>query len=142
MARSDFLAMDGAPGYRILPLLRLVDRLLELRLDDRLDFRRDELFRDDLRDGTFAPFLRASLRPMATACLRLFTFLPEPLFSVPRFRRRIADSTLSDAFRPYLAMMSSSPAMYAVLGNTDDERRGVGPRRSVPISGCRLARFR
>ena len=35
--------------------------------------------------GTFAPDLRASESPMAMACLRLFTFLPErPLFKVPR----------------------------------------------------------
>lgn len=36
--------------------------------------------------GTFAPFFRASERPIATACFRLVTFLPlRPLFSVPRF---------------------------------------------------------
>jgi hypothetical protein len=53
--------------------------------------------------GTFAPFFRASLRPMATACFRLVTFRPDPLRSVPRLRRRMADSTLSDAFLPYFA---------------------------------------
>jgi len=56
---------------------------------------RDELDRDDrerLREGTFWPFSRASLSPMAIACLRLFTVRPErPLFSVPFLRRRIAD---------------------------------------------------
>src|SRR5690242_5263393 len=75
-----------------------------------------ELLRDDgLRDpprfldpprlrGTFAPFLRASDRPMAIACLRLFTFPPcpdLPRFSVPCLRRRIALSTLLLAPRPY-----------------------------------------
>jgi hypothetical protein len=50
------------------------------------------------RFGTFAPFSRASLRPMAIACLRLVTFPPEPDRSVPRFRRRIALSTVDDAF--------------------------------------------
>src|SRR6185312_5195409 len=40
--------------------------------------------------GTLAPFSRASLRPMAMACLRLVTFLPEPLRSVPRLRSCIA----------------------------------------------------
>jgi len=33
--------------------------------------------------GTFAPDFRASLRAIATACLRLFTFFPLPDFSVP-----------------------------------------------------------
>jgi hypothetical protein len=45
---------------------------------------------------------------MAIACLRLLTFRPDPLFSVPRFRRRIADSTFFDAAFPYLAMGPSS----------------------------------
>jgi len=40
---------------------------------------------------------------MAIACLRLFTVAPEPLFSVPRFRRRMADSTVFEAFFPYFA---------------------------------------
>jgi hypothetical protein len=66
------------------------------------------LFRDDLRDpfrGTFAPFSRASLSPIAIACLRLVTRLPDrPLFNVPRFLRRIADSTFFEADFPYFAM--------------------------------------
>src|SRR5579872_3462454 len=33
--------------------------------------------------GIFAPDLRASLRAIATACLRLFTFLPLPDLSFP-----------------------------------------------------------
>jgi hypothetical protein len=33
--------------------------------------------------GIFAPDFRASLSAMATACLRLLTFLPLPDFSVP-----------------------------------------------------------
>src|SRR5262245_20777679 len=65
----------------------------------------EDAFRDPLRFGTFAPDSRASERPMAIACLRLVTRLPErPLFSVPRFRSRIARSTFSPAFLPYLAM--------------------------------------
>lgn len=55
--------------------------------------------------GTFAPFLRASLRPIAIACFRLLTFRPEPLFSVPFFLRCIADLTLFLAALPYLAML-------------------------------------
>jgi hypothetical protein len=56
------------------------------------------------RGGTFAPFFRASDRPMAIACLRLFTLPPRPDFPrrrVPRLRRRIALSTLLFAPLPY-----------------------------------------
>jgi hypothetical protein len=67
-----------------------------LRLDDEREL---ELLR-----GTFAPFLRASLRPIAIACFRLFTFLPDPLSSVPFFRLRIADSTVFPADFPYVAI--------------------------------------
>jgi hypothetical protein len=48
--------------------------------------------------GTFAPFSRASLNPIAIACLRLLTLAPDPDFKVPRLRRRIALSTVLDAF--------------------------------------------
>src|SRR5258705_6058085 len=70
-------------------------------------------FFDDLRPllrepfffGTFAPASRASERPIAIACLRLVTRLPDrPLFSVPRLRSCIARSTFLPAFFPYLAM--------------------------------------
>ena len=44
--------------------------------------------------GTFAPALRASDRPMAMACLRFLTFLPDrPLRSVPAFLSCIARFT-------------------------------------------------
>src|ERR1700686_994066 len=54
--------------------------------------------------GTFAPFLRASERPIAIACFRLFTvppLPPRPDFSVPRFLRRIALATVFPAAFPY-----------------------------------------
>ena len=55
--------------------------------------------------GTFPPSLRASASPIAIACFLLVTFLPErPLFSVPRFRSRMASSTFSPAFFPYLGI--------------------------------------
>jgi hypothetical protein len=45
--------------------------------------------------GIFAPDFRASDRPMAIACFRLFTDLPErPLLSSPRFISCIARFTL------------------------------------------------
>src|SRR5262245_40371600 len=68
------------------------------------------LLRAVLRLGTFAPLLRASLSPIAIACFRLLTVPPDPLFNVPRFRRRIADSTVFDAFLPYFAMSTSDVA--------------------------------
>lgn len=54
--------------------------------------------------GTFAPFSRASDRPIAMACSRLVTRPPCPAlprFSVPVFRRRIALSTRLPAALPY-----------------------------------------
>ena len=58
--------------------------------------------------GTFAPDSRASDNPIAIACFRLVTVLPDrPLLSVPCFRSCMARSTFSDAFLPYLAMNSS-----------------------------------
>jgi hypothetical protein len=53
--------------------------------------------------GTFLPLALASDNPIAIACLRLLTFLPErPLFSVPDLRFFIARSTSVDAFFEYL----------------------------------------
>jgi hypothetical protein len=60
--------------------------------------------------GTFSPFPRASESPMAMACLRLVTFLPDlPLFRVPLFFLCIVFSTLLDAPLPYFAMLISFP---------------------------------
>ena len=48
--------------------------------------------------GTFFPLRRASDSPIAIACLRLVTFLPElPERSVPFFRLRIAPATFLPA---------------------------------------------
>ena len=58
--------------------------------------------------GTLAPLLRASDRPIAMACFRLFTRPPFPAFperSVPCFLRRIALLTLLLAAFPYLAII-------------------------------------
>jgi len=54
--------------------------------------------------GTFAPFSRASLSPIAIACFRLRTFRPDPLLRVPFFFRCMADFTRLPAAFPYLAM--------------------------------------
>jgi hypothetical protein len=70
-----------------------------------VDFRPPDFFAGDFLPvflrGTFAPFSRASERPIAIACFLLVTFLPLPLFRVPFFLRRIADSTRLLAAFPY-----------------------------------------
>src|SRR5690606_1508370 len=82
-----------------------LDVLLDLRLLDFVDLRLLDL--RPFAAGTFPPDSRASLRPMAIACLRLVTLRPEPLVNVPRLRRRSADATLRDAAFPYFAMCAS-----------------------------------
>ena len=52
--------------------------------------------------GTFAPDLRASLMPIAIACLRLFTLRLPPDFSLPCLYSRMTLPTLLCALRLYL----------------------------------------
>lgn len=64
-------------------------------------FRRVVFFR-----GTFFPAARASDKPMAIACLRLVTFLPDrPLRRVPAFLSCIAFSTFAPAALLYFVAM-------------------------------------
>jgi hypothetical protein len=81
------------PAFRLSPARPfLFQRDACDRRDER--FRPDERFDDRLR-GTFAPDLRASDKPIAIACLRLVTRLPDrPLRSVPCLRSCIARFTL------------------------------------------------
>jgi hypothetical protein len=66
--------------------------------------------------GTFAPFFRASDKPIAIACFRLFTVFPLlPDLSVPFFRRRIALSTRFDAAFPYLRRLEDLRAAIILL---------------------------
>jgi hypothetical protein len=66
--------------------------------------------------GTFAPFFRASDKPIAIACLRLFTVRPLlPDLSVPFFRRRIALSTRFDAALPYFRRLEDLRAAMVLL---------------------------
>jgi hypothetical protein len=66
--------------------------------------------------GTFAPAALASERPIAMACLRLFTFRPDrPLFNVPVLRFFIARPTLADAFLEYFRAMIFSPSGEKVI---------------------------
>ena len=58
--------------------------------------------------GTLPPACRASDSPIAIACLRLVTFLPDlPLFKVPALSSRITLVTFSDAFLPYLLAIAT-----------------------------------
>src|SRR4051812_6073570 len=61
-----------------------------------------------LRFGTFLPSLRASDRPMAMACLRLFTLRPLPDLSLPRLNLCISRSTSLDALFEYFRAMRFS----------------------------------
>ena len=88
----------------------------------------------DRRDGTLAPFSRASLRPMAIACLRLVTLRPDPLLSVPFFRRCIADRTVSWLFFPYLAL--DPPAMRRARDVPMARSGRVGCERACLVSSA------
>lgn len=75
----------------------------------------DVLRDDDFLRGTLPPARRASDNPIAIACFRLVTFLPDrPLFNVPRLRSCIAFSTFFDAFLPYFAIGPPSVGLSAV----------------------------
>jgi hypothetical protein len=82
---------------------------------------REEPFLEELRfRGTFPPFFRASERPIAIACLRLFTvppLPPRPRFSVPFFRRRIALPTRLLAERPYFRVPDFLPDFFLAAMN-------------------------
>ena len=92
-------------------LLLAVTRLLTCADHYRFDFFAVfffDVFRFfDAFFGTFLPLALASDRPIAIACLRLVTFLPErPLRSVPALRFFITRSTSADAFFEYLRAMA------------------------------------
>jgi hypothetical protein len=66
--------------------------------------------------GTFLPLARASESPIAMACLRLFTVLPErPLFKVPALRFFIARSTSAEAFLEYFRAMDDLPVVGKII---------------------------
>ena len=65
--------------------------------------------------GTFARARRASAKPIAIACSRLLTTLPEPLFNVPAFILCIARSTLPPGAFFFAVIKRSSPI------STDDD---------------------
>ncbi|MGA7357040.1 MAG: hypothetical protein WBW76_16580, partial [Candidatus Cybelea sp.] len=68
---------------------------------------------DRLGLGTLTPERRASLKPIAMACFRLVTFLPErPDLSFPCFISCIARSTLRLAFGPYFRVVFLRAAIF------------------------------
>jgi hypothetical protein len=83
---------------------------------DPEDFLEVDFFDDDFFEGTLPPAARASEMPIAMACFRLVTFLPEPpLFSFPSPYSCITFETLSCAFFPYfVAIVVSSYALVVV----------------------------
>ena len=111
VGQVDLLRGLLAPGptcsgaYLLRAYLRLrptaVWAYLRLALLARLPFLADFL------RGTFFPAARASDKPIAMACLRLFTFFPErPLRNVPCLRSCIAFLTLRPAALLYLRAMN------------------------------------
>jgi hypothetical protein len=107
--------------------------------------------------GTFAPFSRASERPMAIACSRLRTVPPCPFlprFSVPFLRRRIALSTLFPAAGPYfrprddlpldfLAAMEPPRCDVATVTDAGRARKGdAGTRRKTGVHARHIAPVR
>lgn len=99
-------------------------------VDFRDDFREVDFRADDFPDffGTFSPPRRASDKPMAIACLRLFTFLPlRPLRKLPLARFFIADSTFFDAPREYFRTIGALPLVDGfILGRSTLIDRCVG----------------
>jgi hypothetical protein len=86
--------------------------------DDLVDFLDDEALFDDFFAGTFAPARRAWESPIAIACLRLVTFLPNfPLRRLPFLRSCIVFLTFAWAFFPYFAI-AQSPASAWMDGGT------------------------
>jgi hypothetical protein len=83
--------------------------------------------------GTFAPFLRASDKPIAIACLRLFTVPPLPDFSVPDFLRRMALLTLLAAASPYLRPLDFSVAIAHSCCSWKRARRPLHQRTRVTV---------
>jgi hypothetical protein len=101
-------------------------------VDTALDWAPRYFFlREDLRRGTFAPFSRASLRPMAMACFRLFTLRPDPLFSVPFFLRCIADLTRLPAAQ-WLMQRPCCPQSWYITCSASERVRGVRLARLHP----------
>lgn len=90
----------------------------------------------DEREGTFAPFARASLRPMATACLRLATFFADrPMRNAPFFIFRTALRTAVPAFLPYRAIFLCITVHYLCESRPLFSANICGKHASALLSG-------
>ncbi len=87
--------------------------------------------------GTLAPSLRASERPMATACLGLVTFFPLlPDFSLPSFISCMERATFFCAFFEYLAIVAVLDSIKKFMPATSRPRIHFFPTfRSCVFSG-------
>jgi hypothetical protein len=86
--------------------------------------------------GTFPPSRRACERPIAIACFRLFTRLPErPLLSSPVFLSCNARLTFCCAILPYRAMIHCLHVWLPALPERSDEIRNYSfsKRRAANI---------
>ena len=81
-----------------------------------------------LAGGTLPPSLRASDRPIATACFGLVTLRPELLLSCPRLNSCIVSSTFSWDFLPYRAI-ACLLSCASFESEPDELRRNEGTRR-------------
>jgi hypothetical protein len=91
----------------------------------------------DFNFGTLFPALRASDSPIAMACLRLFTVLPDlPLLSVPLLRFLIALFTFFAAALPYLLAMIAPSVETGFVG-----RMGNDGRPNAEVKGTSGAGF-
>ena len=91
---DDDLFDDFDPDFLLLAPDFLLEPDLELLVFDDDDLRDDDFG----GGGTLPPSSRASDSAIAMACLRLFTFCPEPLRNFPRFNSCIFSSTFSCDF--------------------------------------------
>lgn len=132
-ARDDFRGVDlrdddlREEDFRPVDFREELVRAADLRAADL----RDEDFDVRLR-GVFSPFSRASLMPMAIACLRLVTLRPPRVLSVPCLRRRIALPTVELAFLLYFLPDDFLPDLRAdvlcvgdLLPDRDDLRAAI-----------------
>ena len=86
--------------------------------------------------GTFLPARRASDKPIAMACFRLLTLLPEPpLFNVPRLNSCIDLPTFLDAASLYFLAMTSH-ASGEDQDQQDNEKKAQSPARVVTPAGA------
>ena len=103
--RNPLMLLSALVALILAPLAAV---LLQMALSRRREYLADAFFADFLA-GTLSPSRRASESAIAMACLRLFTFLPEPpLRSLPALRSCITFLTFACVFLPYFAMGSSS----------------------------------